>query len=103
MWKLILVVFLACAVCTPSTTYSCCTPGPKGEQGIPGADGKNGDRGPAGLDAECNRQNTAGAGVDLMLLETKTGKVGVEAQYRFDERNNAHSTYVVLKLNPWKK
>ena len=74
--------------------------GPQGPQGIQGVQGEQGIQGPVGEGV--NRQNPAGVGLDAILWQSPKEVFGVAATYRFDERNNEHSTFLVGQINLWK-
>jgi hypothetical protein len=75
----------------------------KGETGDVGETGATGEAGATGNDGEgVHRQSSAGVGLDVVLWQSPKETLGVETQYKFDERNNEHSVYVVGKVNLWK-
>jgi hypothetical protein len=75
----------------------------KGETGEQGIQGETGATGATGVDGEgVHRQNAAGVGLDAILWQSPKEVFGVAAEYRYDERNDEHSAYVVGQLNLWK-
>lgn len=72
--------------------------GPQGEQGEKGNTGAQGDKGESG---DNTLKTPYGAGLDVIVWESKSKNVAVETEYKYDVNNQDHSIYGIVKVNLW--